>query len=138
MATVYRAHDGKHRRAVALKVLLPGLSAFLGVERFLKEIQIVARLTHPHILALHDSGEAGGFLYYVMPFIEGGSLRLELGGGDGRLPPARALAIAGPVADALSYAHRMGVLHRDIKPENILFSQGHPIVADFGIAKAVS
>src|SRR3989441_29011 len=137
MATVYLAYDRKHRRDVALKVLLPGLAAFLGVERFLKEIQVAARLTHPHILALHDSGEAGGFLYYVMPYIEGGSLRQHLAGK--RAPgDDQALAIAGPVADALSYAHRMGVLHRDIKPENILFSQGHPIVADFGIAKAIS
>jgi serine/threonine protein kinase len=139
MATVYLADDKKHFRGVALKVLLPGLAAFLGAERFLKEIQIAARLQHPHILTLHDSGEAGGFLYYVMPYIDGGSLRQQLEG-----PPRRALArdhalaIAEPVADALSYAHRMGVLHRDIKPENILFSQGHPIVADFGIAKAVS
>jgi serine/threonine protein kinase len=136
MATVYLAHDRKHQREVALKVLLPGLAAFLGVERFLKEIQIAARLTHPHILPLHDSGEAGGFLYYVMPFIDGGSLR-QLEGGR-RLSTDQALAIAAPVADALTYAHGMGVLHRDVKPENILFSQGHPIVADFGIAKAVS
>src|SRR5258708_20690422 len=135
MATVYLAADRKHHREVALKVLLPGLAAFLGVERFLKEIEIAARLTHPHVMALHDSGEAGGFLYYVMPYIEGGSLRQELGGG--RLWAARMLAVAAPVADALSYAHRMGVLHRDIKPENILFSQGHPIVGDFGIAKAI-
>ena len=139
MATVYLADDKKHYREVALKVLLPGLAAFLGAERFLKEIQIAARLTHPHILALHDSGEAGGFLYYVMPYIEGGSLRQQLEGPPRRaLSEAQALAIAEPVADALTYAHRMGVLHRDIKPENILFLQGHPIVADFGIAKAVS
>jgi len=139
MATVYLADDKKHHRAVALKVLLPGLAAFLGVERFLKEIQIAARLQHPHILTLHDSGEAGGFLYYVMPYIEGASLRQQLEGPPRRaLSQPQALAIAEPVADALSYAHRMGVLHRDIKPENILFSQGHPIVADFGIAKAVS
>ena len=137
MATVYLAADGKHHREVALKVLLPGLAAFLGTERFLKEIQIAARLTHPHILALYDSGEAGGFLYYVMPYIEGGSLRQRLDGSQG-LNVESALGIAAPVADALSYAHRMGVLHRDIKPENILFSQGHPIVADFGIAKAIS
>src|SRR3989475_193192 len=139
MATVYLADDKKHHRAVALKVLLPGLAAFLGVERFLKEIQIAARLQHPHILTLHDSGEAGGFLYYVMPYIEGASLRQQLEGAPRRvLTQQQALAITEPVADALSYAHRMGVLHRDIKPENILFSQGHPIVADFGIAKAVS
>jgi len=139
MATVYLADDKKHHRAVALKVLLPGLAAFLGVERFLKEIQIAARLTHPHILALHDSGEAAGFLYYVMPYIDGASLRQQLEAAPRRaLSQQDALAIAEPVANALSYAHRMGVLHRDIKPENILFSQGHPIVADFGIAKAVS
>ncbi|HEX4601438.1 MAG TPA: serine/threonine-protein kinase [Gemmatimonadales bacterium] len=137
MASVYLARDRKHRRDVAIKVLLPGLAASLGAERFLKEIEIVARLTHPHILAMHDSGEAGGFLYYVMPYIEGGSLRQRLGGG-GALAGPEALAITVPVADALSYAHRMGVLHRDVKPENILFSQGHPIVADFGIAKAIS
>jgi len=139
MATVYLADDKKHHRAVAIKVLLPGLAAFLGVERFLKEIQIAARLTHPHILALHDSGEAAGFLYYVMPYIDGASLRQQLEAASRRaLSQQQALAIAEPVANALSYAHRMGVLHRDIKPENILFSQGHPIVADFGIAKAVS
>src|SRR5881296_2848697 len=139
MATVYLADDKKHYRSVALKVLLPGLAAYLGAERFLKEIQIAARLSHPHILPLHDSGEAGGFLYYVMPYVEGGSLRQQLEGPPRRaLTQEQALAITQPVADALSYAHRMGVLHRDIKPENILFSQGHPIVADFGIAKAVS
>ena len=137
MATVYLGFDRKHRREVALKVLVPGLAAFLGAERFLREIETAARLTHPHILALHDSGEAGGFLYYVMPYIDGGSLRLPLSAGR-RFEAAEALAIAEPVADALAYAHRMGVLHRDVKPENILFSQGHPVVADFGIAKAIS
>jgi serine/threonine protein kinase len=137
MATVYLAHDRKHLRTVALKVLRSELSVTIGAERFLKEIQIVAQLTHPHILPLHDSGEAGEFLYYVMPYISGGSLRQQLLD-RGHLDLPRALAIAGPVADALSYAHGMGILHRDIKPENILFSQGHPIVGDFGIAKAVS
>ena len=137
MATVYLADDSKHHRVVALKVLRPELAASLGADRFLKEIEIVARLTHPHILALHDSGEAGGFVYYVMPYITGGSLRQLLEQG-GRMDAERALAIAAPVADALAYAHRMGVLHRDIKPENILLSEGHPIVGDFGIAKAVS
>lgn len=137
MATVYLAGDRKHRRQVALKVLRPDLAASLGAERFLQEIQIAARLTHPHILALHDSGEAAGFLFYVMPFIDGPSLRMRLEA-ERRLELADALAIASPVAEALSYAHRMGVFHRDIKPENILFSQGHPIVADFGIAKAIS
>src|SRR5690242_4010726 len=137
MASVYLAYDRKHQREVAIKVLLPDLAASIGSDRFLTEIQIVARLNHPHVLAMHDSGEAGGFLYYVMPFVEGGSLRQRLLAGH-RLEPGEALAIAQPVADALSYAHRMHVLHRDIKPENILFSQGFPIVADFGIAKAVS
>ncbi len=136
MATVYLADDRKHHRPVALKVLRPDLAASLGADRFLREIEIAARLTHPHILALHDSGEAGGFLFYVMPFIEGGSLRSRLEV-ERRLEPGAALALAAPVADALAYAHRMGVFHRDIKPENILFSQGHPIVADFGIAKAI-
>ncbi|HWA16915.1 MAG TPA: serine/threonine-protein kinase [Gemmatimonadales bacterium] len=137
MATVYLARDRKHQRDVAGKVLKPDLAASLGSERFLKEIEIAARLTHPHILALHDSGDADGFLYYVMPCITGGSLRQRLEA-DQRLPAAVALRIAGPVADALAYAHRQGIFHRDIKPENILFSEGHPIVADFGIAKAVS
>ncbi len=137
MATVYLAYDRKHQREVAVKVLRPDLAASLGAERFLKEIQIVARLTHPHILVLHDSGEVAGFLYYVMPYITGQSLRQRLEESR-RLGRELALAIAAPVADALSYAHRMGVFHRDIKPENILFSEGHPIVADFGIAKALS
>jgi serine/threonine protein kinase len=137
MATVYLAWDRKHQREVAIKVLRPDLAASIGSERFLKEIQIAARLTHPHILGLHDSGEAAAFLYYVMPYIEGGSLRQRLEGGQ-RLEPAEALAIATPVADALTYAHRMGIFHRDIKPENILFSHGHPVVGDFGIAKAIS
>ena len=137
MATVYLADDIKHHRQVAVKVLQADLAASVGAERFLTEIRIVAQLTHPHILALHDSGEAGGFIYYVMPHIGGGSLRQRLER-DGPMDLSAALAIATPVADALAYAHRMGVLHRDIKPENILFSQGHPIVADFGIARAVS
>jgi serine/threonine protein kinase len=137
MATVYLAWDRKHQREVALKVLRPDLAASIGSDRFLKEIQIAARLNHPHILALYDSGEAGGFLYYVMPYIDGASLRQRMEA-QGRLDPEPALAIAGPVADALTYAHRMGFFHRDIKPENILFSQGHPIVGDFGIAKAIS
>ncbi|HET7038312.1 MAG TPA: serine/threonine-protein kinase, partial [Gemmatimonadales bacterium] len=136
MATVYLAWDGKHHREVAIKVLRPDLAASIGSDRFLKEIEIAARLNHPHILALYDSGDAAGFLYYVMPHIEGGSLRQRLEGGR-RLEPEAALEIATPVADALTYAHRMGVFHRDIKPENILFSQGHPIVGDFGIAKAI-
>jgi len=136
MATVYLAWDGKHHREVAVKVLRPDLAASIGSERFLKEIEIAARLNHPHILALYDSGEAAAFLYYVMPYIDGGSLRQRIEAG--RMLPDEALAIAAPVADALTYAHRMGVFHRDIKPENILFSQGHPVVGDFGIAKAIS
>ena len=137
MATVYLADDRKHHRPVALKVLRPDLAASLGAERFLQEIQIAARLTHPNILALHDSGEASGTLFYVMPFIDGPSLRARLEA-ERRLDLPEALAVAGPVAEALSYAHGMGVFHRDIKPENILFLGHHPIVADFGIAKAIS
>ena len=137
MATVYHAFDSRHQRDVALKVLLPGLAAHVGAERFLKEIRIAARLTHPHILPLYDSGEAAGFLYYVMPFLPEPSLRQRLAT-TRRLEPHEALTIAARVADALTYAHRMGILHRDIKPENVLFAEGHPIVADFGIAKAIS
>jgi hypothetical protein len=137
MATVYHAHDLRHQRDVALKVLLPGLAAQVGAERFLKEIRIAARLTHPHIVALYDSGEAAGFLYYVMPYLPEPSLRQRLAT-TRRMSMDEALTIAAPVADALAYAHRMGILHRDIKPENVLFAEGHPIVADFGIAKAIS
>ena len=137
MATVYDAYDRKHQRDVALKVLRPDIASTIGADRFLKEIQIVARLVHPHILSLHDSGEAAGFIYYVMPFIEGGSLRDRMQQ-EGPMPSERALEIATPIADALTYAHKTGVLHRDIKPENVLFAGAHPIVADFGIAKAVS
>ena len=137
MATVYHAFDSRHQRDVALKVLLPGLAAHVGAERFLKEIRIAARLTHPHILPLYDSGEAAGFLYYVMPFLSEPSLRQRLATSR-RLAPHEALTIAARVADALTYAHRMGILHRDIKPENVLFAEGHPIVADFGIAKAIT
>src|SRR5687768_9963988 len=137
MATVYIAYDRKHHRDVALKVMRPDISATIGADRFLKEIQIVARMVHPHILSLHDSGEADGFVYYVMPFIDGGSLRQRIER-DTRMSAAHALGIAAPIADALTYAHQLGVLHRDIKPENVLFARSHPIVADFGIAKAVS
>ena len=137
MATVYIAFDPKHHREVALKVLRPDGAISIGAERFLNEIDIVARMVHPHILPLHDSGEAHGFIYYVMPYIDGGSLR-QLLQHETRFGPARAVEIATPIADALTYAHRLGVLHRDIKPENVLFAQSHPIVADFGIAKAVS
>src|SRR6185436_3353208 len=122
---------------VALKVLRPEISMTIGAGRFLSEIQIVARMVHPHILPLHDSGEADGYVYYVMPFIDGGSLR-DMLMREKRLGAQRAIELADPIADALSYAHHLGVLHRDIKPENVLFASTHPIVADFGIAKAVS
>ena len=137
MATVYGAHDRKHQRDVAIKVLRPEIATSIGADRFLKEIQIIARLVHPHILALHDSGEADGFVYYVMPLIGGGSLR-DVMQREGRMSVDRATAIVEPIADAIEYAHQTGVLHRDIKPENVLFARAHPIVADFGIAKAVS
>src|SRR6266513_1937200 len=136
MATVYLAQDLKHGRAVAIKVLRPELAAALGAERFLREIEIAARLTHPHILPLHDSGEAKGFLYYVMPFVEGESLRDRLKR-EPQLPVEEAVRIAREVATALSYAHSQGVVHRDIKPENILVSGGEAVVADFGIARAI-
>ncbi len=137
MATVYLAEDLKHHRKVAVKVLHPELAAVLGAERFLREIEIAARLDHPHILPLYDSGEAAGNLFYVMPFVEGESLRDRLDR-EKQLPMEDALQIAREVADALSYAHRHDVVHRDIKPENILLSGGHARVADFGIARAMS
>ena len=137
MATVYLAHDQKHGRRVAVKVLRPELASSIGPERFLREIQTAARLTHPHILPLHDSGEAEGLLYYVMPYIEGESLRGRLQR-DRRLDLDRALQLGREVADALDYAHQHGVVHRDIKPENILIANGQAVVADFGIARAVS
>ncbi len=137
MATVYLAEDIRHERQVALKVLKPDLAHALGPERFLREIKITARLTHPHILPLLDSGEADTFLYYVMPFVEGESLRDRLDR-EKQLPIDDAGQIAREVADALSYAHSHDVLHRDIKPENILLESGHAVVADFGIARAIS
>ena len=137
MATVYLARDIKHNRSVAVKVLRRDLAATLGAERFLKEIEIAAGLTHPHVLALHDSGAADGTFYYVMPYVDGESLR-DLLVREGSLPLDRAIALTKEVAGALTYAHRNGVVHRDIKPENILLAEGHAIVADFGIAKAVS
>jgi serine/threonine protein kinase/tetratricopeptide (TPR) repeat protein len=136
MAMVYLAEDLKHRRKVAVKVLRSELSAALGPERFLREIETTANLRHPHILPLYDSGEADGFLFYVMPLVEGESLRDRLDR-EKQLPVDAALQIAREVADALSYAHTRGVIHRDIKPENILLEGGHAVVADFGIAKAV-
>jgi eukaryotic-like serine/threonine-protein kinase len=137
MATVYLAEDLKHHRKVALKVLRPELAAVIGAARFLHEIQTTANLQHPHILPLHDSGEADGLVYYVMPYVEGESLRERLTR-EHQLPVEDAVRIAREVADALDYAHRHGVVHRDIKPENILLHDGRVQVADFGIALAVS
>jgi len=137
MATVYLAEDLKHDRKVALKVLKPELAAVLGAERFVVEIKTTAALQHPHILPLFDSGTADGFLFYVMPFIDGETLRAKLDR-ETQLGVDEAVRIATEVADALDYAHRHGVIHRDIKPENILLHDGRPMVADFGIALAVS
>jgi serine/threonine protein kinase len=137
MATVYLAHDLRHGRKVALKVLRPELAAVIGADRFLQEIRVTAALQHPHILPLHDSGEAQSFLYYVMPFVDGESLRHRLGR-ERQLPIDDAIRITTEAASALAYAHGRGVIHRDIKPENILLSHGAAVVADFGIARAVS
>ena len=137
MAMVYLARDLKHHRAVALKVLRPELGVVLGADRFLREIEIVAQLNHPHVLPLFDSGDAGGLLYYVMPYVEGESVRDRLTR-QKQLSVDEALAITRHVAAALSYAHSVGILHRDIKPENILLSGGEAVVADFGIARAIA
>ncbi len=137
MATVFLAHDLKHDREVALKVLHDELSSSLGPDRFLREIKVAARLNHPHILPLHDSGEADGLLYYVMPYVEGESLRARLNR-LGKLPLEEALYLARGIAGALDYAHRQRVIHRDIKPENVMLHEGEAMVMDFGIAKAVS
>jgi eukaryotic-like serine/threonine-protein kinase len=136
MATVYLAEDIRHGRKVALKVLRPELAAVLGAERFLTEIKVTANLHHPHILPLHDSGEAGTFLFYVMPYVDGESLRERLNR-EKQLPLSDALRIGRECASALDYAHRHGVIHRDIKPENILLHEGQAFIADFGIALAV-
>jgi len=133
MATVYRAEDLKHDRSVAVKVLLPELASVVGPERFLREIQIAANLRHPHILPLLDSGEVGGLPFYVMPFVEGESLRDKLNR-EKQLPIEEVVQIGREVADALAYAHERGVVHRDIKPANIMLDSGHAVVADFGIA----
>jgi tRNA A-37 threonylcarbamoyl transferase component Bud32/TolB-like protein len=135
-ATVYLAHDVRHERLVAVKVLHPELSHALGARRFLREIRLTASLQHPHILPIHDSGAIDEQLYYVMPFMDGESLRERLAA-QGRLSIAEMSHIGGEVAGALAYAHARGVVHRDIKPENILFSDGHAVVADFGIARAI-
>jgi serine/threonine-protein kinase len=136
MAIVFRARDLRHERWVALKVLRPELASSLGGERFLREIRLAARLQHPHILPVHDSGEARGFLFYVMPFVEGESLRERLKR-EGQIPLEDALRITAEVADALQYAHQRDVVHRDIKPANIMLSGEHALVADFGIARAI-
>ena len=137
MAGVYLADDPKHRRQVAIKVFNAELAELLGKDRFLREIEVTAGLAHPHILPLHDSGIADGLAYYVMPFIEGGTLRDHLSE-KGRLPLEEALRIVRGVADALAFAHGRGIIHRDIKPENVLLQGGHALVADFGIARALS
>ncbi len=141
MATVFLAKDLRHGRPVAIKVVRPELSGPGGVARFLREIELAARLQHPHILPVFDSGTvddgAGGQTpYFVMPFVEGETLRARLGR-DNRLTVDDAISLAAEVADALAYAHAQGVVHRDIKPENILMSGGHAVVADFGVAKAI-
>src|SRR2546427_763078 len=137
MATVFLAHDLKHGRPVAIKVLHPELAAAVGTTRFLREIGFAAQLHHPHIVPLHDSGEQDGLPYFVRPYVEGESLRDRLER-EPQLPVPEALRIADDVAKALGYAHTLGVVHRDIKPENILLENGHALVADFGIARAIS
>ncbi len=137
MATVYLAHDVKHDRGVAIKVLRDDVAASVGRERFLREIQLAARLSHPHILPLYDSGDADGALFYVMPVVQGQSLRDRLDAVR-QLPMTEAVRIASEVAGALDHAHRLGIIHRDIKPENIMLQDGHALVADFGIGKAIS
>ncbi len=137
MATVYLAEDLKHHRKVAVKVLRPDLAAALGPERFLREIEVAAQLHHPHILPLYDSGEADGFLYYVMPYEEGQSLREKLAK-EGELPVTEAVRLLRDVVDALAHAHKHGVVHRDIQPDNVMLSGRHALVTDFGVAKAVT
>jgi tRNA A-37 threonylcarbamoyl transferase component Bud32/TolB-like protein/tetratricopeptide (TPR) repeat protein len=136
MATVYRAEDLKHHRKVAVKVLKAELAEAVGAARFLREIEVAANLMHPHILPVFDSGEADGFLYFVMPFVRGGSLRERLEE-EKQLPVEEAVQIAREVADALAYAHERGIIHRDVKPANILMAGGHALLADFGVAQAV-
>ncbi|UCF21116.1 MAG: serine/threonine protein kinase [Gemmatimonadota bacterium] len=136
MATVYRAHDRKHDRRVAIKVIHPELAEGIGPKRFEREIRTTATLQHPHIVPLLDSGTAGDLLYYVAPFIEGKSLRDFIRAGD--IPIETAIKIACDVAEALDYAHRNGIVHRDIKPENIMISDGQAVVTDFGIARAMN
>src|SRR4051812_34916263 len=136
MAVVYLAHDLRHDRPVAFKVLHSELAQALGPERFLREIKLAARLQHPHILSVFDSGETAGRFWFTMPYVEGESLRARLVR-ERQLPIDDAVRIAREAADALEYAHRHGVIHRDIKPENILLTEEHALVADFGIARAL-
>jgi TolB-like protein/tRNA A-37 threonylcarbamoyl transferase component Bud32/Flp pilus assembly protein TadD len=136
MATVYLAHDQKHNRKVAVKVMRPELAATLGADRFLREVQVAAQLSHPHILPMHDSGEADGILYYVMPYVEGETLKERIAK-EGQLSVNDAMRLGREVAEALAYAHTRGIIHRDIKPGNILLQSGHALVADFGIARAL-
>jgi len=136
MATVWLAHDERHGRPVALKVLRPELAAAIGPERFLREIRVLANLHHPNILPLHDSGEAGGHLFFVMPYVNGESLRERLRR-EKQLPIEDAVSLTAEIAGALGHAHRQGIVHRDIKPENIVLQDGHALVADFGVALAV-
>src|SRR5688500_326419 len=136
MATVYRALDPRHGRSVAVKVLNADVAAALGTERFLQEIKTVAGLTHPHIVPVHDSGETAGTLFYVMPHIDGETLRARIS--RERLTPTEAARITRQLAGALDFAHRHGVVHRDIKPENVILLENEPLILDFGIAKAIS
>jgi serine/threonine-protein kinase len=137
MATVYLAHDLKHDRHVAVKVLDPQIASTVGAERFLREIRITAALQHPHILTLIDSGEADGFVYYVMPYADGESLRARLARASGPLPTAEAVSVLRELLDALAHAHGHGLVHRDVKPENVMLTGRHALVLDFGVAKAV-
>src|SRR5256885_15995706 len=137
MSIVYLARDRPRNRFVALKVFRPDIAAVLGPDRFLDEIQVAAGLAHPHILPLFDSDVADGLLFYTMPYVEGESLRQRLTR-ERPLPVAEAVSIACDVAEALSYAHAKNIVHRDIKPENILLEAGHPVISDFGIARAIS
>src|SRR5688572_15539255 len=136
-ATVFLAEDVKHARRVAIKVMHHELATTVGADRFIREIRVAARLTHPNIVPLLDSGSAAAAPYYVMPFIDGESLRARLDRGE-RVPLDEAIALVTEIADALEYAHAAGIVHRDIKPENILVLHGHAVVADFGIARALT
>src|SRR6185503_10171116 len=136
MATVYLANDLKHDREVALKVMHPEIALALGRERFLREIKLTAKLSHPNILTVHDSGEAGDHLWYVMPYVDGESLRARIKS-DVKPTVDETVTFMREAGDAIGYAHSLGVVHRDIKPENILFSRGHAVIADFGIARAI-